>query len=144
MTADIVVGLVVALASFTAGVLLRPFLERALPLPGRMDRVKREIDRLEEDELDWRTRHKRAMARELDAVREEMIGRGIYDSGIRLAEEDRVHRDFGEQLADHEKEIRRRTEDLTHELNWWERRRFNSERDRILRANLAAFGRTPK
>ena len=58
-------------------ILLRPFLERALPLPGRMDRVKR------------------AMDRELEAVREEMVGRGIYDSGIRLAEReiDRLEED---------------------------------------------------
>jgi hypothetical protein len=139
VAAEIIVGI----ALFAAGVLLRPYLERLLPLPGRMDRVEREISRLEEDELAWRGRHKRAMEKELQAIREEMAERGIYDSGIRLAEEDRVHRDFGEQLADHETEIRRRTEDLIHELNWWERRRFEREQDELLRSTFAALGWPP-
>jgi len=139
VAAEIIVGI----ALFAAGVLLRPYLERLLPLPGRRDRVEREISRLQEDELAWRGRHKRAMEMELQAIREEMVERGIYDSSIRLSEEDRVHRDFGEQLADHEKEVRRRTEDLIHELNWWERRRFEREQDELLRSTFAALGWPP-
>jgi hypothetical protein len=65
------------------GAALRPYVERHKPAPGRVASVRRDVERAWTDHRVWVDRKGRAMQKELAKADENLVGRGMYESGVR-------------------------------------------------------------
>jgi len=128
-------NLLVGLVLFLAGAVLRPFLDRILPVPGRIKRVQRETDHLWQDHQKWRERQDQALEQELRAVDENRT----LESATRARSREGLQCRFIQTVNDRQEETRREAEDLLDQIGWLERV-WVRWRTRKLRKMMKALG----
>jgi len=103
--------LVAGIIGSLVGAALRPYVERHVPAPGRMASVRRDVERAWTDHGTWLDREERAMHEELEKVDEDLVARGISNSGVRVAANAKVRRKYLDELEKNQRLTVRATED---------------------------------
>jgi hypothetical protein len=105
------------------GVALTPWVKHVVPQPGRRKVAMQAIERAIADHELWRQRANMAIEKELAAVDEDAVARGIFASGIHTDNRQAVSNKYAVEREQELRRVLRASDDALAQLGPFERRR---------------------